>query len=100
MKIETVNGVLTASAESVEDIKKLLELVKFHKGVYAPVKAPGASTAPAKARVGLRYKTLCPIPGCGKRVKYLGPHTKVMHGEGRGGHTPLDSDIREVVKDW
>jgi hypothetical protein len=63
MKVTTMNGRVMAEAETIEDIKTLLSFSK-------PV-----------AHKPVRGKYEC--PKCGKYVKYLGNHDRVMHGEGR-----------------
>ncbi len=81
MKIQTVNGVLSATAESLADIKKIMEL-------ETPVKAP-------VGRKGLAYKKPCIM--CGKRVKLVKVHFKRMHPGIIAGQT--GSEIRGELKD-
>ena len=67
MIVKTISGQLHAIAESVDDVRRLLALTRETKA---------KTSTPAKL-----YKKTCPV--CGKRVKYLDVHNKVMHGEGR-----------------
>lgn len=77
MRIETINGVLTASAESVSDIKTLLHLTAT--GNIMPKK----KQAGAKKGKWVRTAYKMPCAKCGKRVHYMQMHDTVMHGEGR-----------------
>lgn len=63
MQYTTVQGKLTATAESVEDIRALLALQ--------------GRTEAKKAVAKQEYKKACAL--CGKRVKYIQAHTKKMH---------------------
>ncbi len=72
MKLELKAGVLTATAETVADLKTLIALTE---GARMP-RATGG-----RHKVFNVYKKPCVL--CGKRVKYMEAHTKVMHGKGR-----------------
>ncbi len=68
MKILTTGGVVSATAETIEDVKTLLALEKV-------------STKKTGRPRGTVNKKQC--PKCEKKVKYIAYHDKVMHGEGR-----------------
>ncbi len=69
MIVKIINGKTTAEAETVSEIRLLLSYMKMVEKRKAKYKKSSIEKVPC--------------PKCGKKVKYLNMHEKVMHGEGR-----------------
>lgn len=65
MKITTMGGVVTAQAETVEDVKTLLNL--------------GKKKEPRVAKVKRRWRKKTPCSICGKRYKGMKRHIILAH---------------------
>lgn len=70
MKIETVDGILHAVAENLEEIQMLLSL----NGKGTPVNVIRKQIS---HYVPLRERKPCPI--CGKRIKHVNTHIRRNH---------------------
>lgn len=78
MKITTVSGVLTATAETKEDVRVLLSLdEKAKPTTQYPIKRP-------RKIVGGHYRKECPV--CHEKFRNLKMHTMRSH-EGRNWAT-------------
>lgn len=76
MKINMVNGSITATAETLEDTKVLLGLDSRVRATREKKEKPHTKSG-KRAYASSGPKTACPI--CSKRIVQLAPHIKYNH---------------------
>lgn len=89
MKIQTIDGRVTAEAETLAEVQTLLA---FKKADRTPPTQKVAKVI-GRHKGHVFYKKQCPVEGCGKRVKYLAGHLATHTVVPKDSESPMPKHI-------